>query len=102
MGDGKEQAEGGAEPTSVCVQTPVSIMSVHIYTPHLCTLKYRQAFMCDKPAQREFIHCCCYWQELFLPVPKYKGKKKESILLFHAKLYKMPVHRLMKKVHEFG
>lgn len=30
-----------------------------------------------------------------------KGGKK-SILLFHAMLYKMPVHRLMKNRHEFG
>lgn len=96
----EKNRQRGAEPPCVCVQTPVPIMSVHIYTPHLCTFKYRPAFTCDKAAQREFIHYCCYWQELFLPVPKYKGKK--SVLLFHAKLYKMPVHRLMKKMHEFG
>lgn len=70
-----EQAEGGAEPPCVCVQTPVSIMSMDIYSPYLCAFKYIPAFICHKPAQREFIHYCCYWQELFLPAPKYKGKK---------------------------
>lgn len=43
----------------------------------------------------------CYWQKLLLPLPEQLEKKK-SILLFHAMLYKMPVHRLMKKMHEFG
>lgn len=61
MGD----AKGGSETPSLCVYRHVFIVCLYAYIYIHIYVHIKQIYMHDKPAQREFMYYCCYWQDFF-------------------------------------